>query len=424
MPALGMAQETGKILRWLKAEGEMLNAGEPVMEIETDKAVLEIEAPASGKLANVSAREGEDVPVGQAVALILAEGEAAPVRATMAALAAKPRPVSPAASSGAAAVVVSPLAAKIAAENNVDLSKVEAKGARVEKEDVLRQLQMRDVPQQGGRILALPKARRLAAERGLDLADLVGSGPSGAIIADDLMASAVASPADRSSTIPMAWRVMAERVTQAWTQVPHFYLMRELRADGLIAWLELVRKTSQTRVTFTDLLVKLVADALGEHPNVNATWHEGSIVRLEDINIGLAVAVKEGLVVPVIHRAAELTLEEIAVRRHELAVLAEAGRLPLKDVQGGTFTISNLGMFGIDTFNAVLNAPQAAILAVGRIADRVVALDGQAQVRPTLFVSLTCDHRVVDGARGAQFLQTLAEWVENPPPLKGGSKGR
>ncbi|OGO67157.1 MAG: hypothetical protein A2Z37_16600 [Chloroflexi bacterium RBG_19FT_COMBO_62_14] len=254
----------------------------------------------------------------------------------------------------------------------------------------------------------------MAAERGLDLAPLSGSGPSGAIVAGDLADIPTGS---ESSTLSNTWRLMAERVTQSWTQVPHFYLLRELNAEGLIAWLEAVRRTAQTKVTFTDLLIKLVARALAVHPNVNATWQNGSIVRLAEINLGLAMAVEDGLVVPVIHRADGLELEEIAWRRHELVARAGAGRLQLTDIQGGTFTISNLGMYGVDAFNAILNAPQAAILAVGRIADRVVALGGQAQVRPTLFVSLSCDHRVVDGARGAQFLQTLGELIESPPPL-------
>jgi len=412
MPALGMAQETGKILRWLKAEGDVLRAGEPVMEIETDKAVLEIEAPASGTLANVNAPEGAEVPVGQAVALILAEGETAPER----------RVSSPARESGRGAAVshavqamsASPLAIKIAAENKLDLTKVKPRGSRIEKEDVLRFLQTGGTARTAGRILASPKARRMAAERGLDLAPLSGSGPSGAIVAGDLADIPTGS---ESSTLSNTWRLMAERVTQSWTQVPHFYLLRELNAEGLIAWLEAVRRTAQTKVTFTDLLIKLVARALAVHPNVNATWQNGSIVRLAEINLGLAMAVEDGLVVPVIHRADGLELEEIAWRRHELVARAGAGRLQLTDIQGGTFTISNLGMYGVDAFNAILNAPQAAILAVGRIADRVVALGGQAQVRPTLFVSLSCDHRVVDGARGAQFLQTLGELIESPPPL-------
>ena len=415
MPALGMAQETGKILRWLKAEGDVLRAGEPVMEIETDKAVLEIEAPASGRLANVIAGEGEDVPVGQAVALILAEGETAPepVRTAVSTHGAEARRAEPLAAGPTLAA--SPLAAKIAAENNIDLSKIAPKGKRVEKEDVLRFMQAEIPAQAEGRILASPKARRLATERGLDLAAMAGSGPSGAIIAEDLKRGSGGAPATPASTMSSTWRVMAERVTQAWTQVPHFYLMRELRAEGLIAWLETVRETAKTKVTFTDLLVKLVADALTLHPNVNATWREGSIIPQADINIGLAMAVEDGLVVPVLHRATELTLEEIAARRQVLFEQANAGRLPLKDVQGGTFTISNLGMYGIDAFNAVLNAPQAAILAVGRIADRVIAEEGAPQVRPTMFISLTCDHRVVDGARGAQFLKSLAEGIESPP---------
>ena len=412
MPALGMAQETGKILHWLKAEGDVLRAGEPVMEIETDKAVLEIEAPASGTLANVSAPEGAEVPVGQAVALILAEGETAPER----------RVSLPARESGRGAAVphavpalaASPLAIKIAAENKLDLTRVKTRGSRIEKEDVLRFLQTAGAARTAGRILASPKARRMAAERGLDLAALSGSGPSGAIVAGDLADTRTGS---ESSTLSNTWRLMAERVTQSWTQVPHFYLLRELKAEGLIAWLEAVRRTAQPKVTITDLLIKLVARALAVHPNVNATWQDGSIVRLAEINLGLAMAVDDGLVVPVIHRADGLELEEIASRRHELVERAGAGRLQLTDIQGGTFTISNLGMYGVDAFNAILNAPQAAILAVGRIADRVVALGGEAQVRPTLFVSLTCDHRVVDGARGARFLQTLGELIESPPGL-------
>jgi pyruvate dehydrogenase E2 component (dihydrolipoamide acetyltransferase) len=417
MPALGMAQETGKILRWLKAEGEMLRAGEPVMEIETDKAVLEIEAPASGRLAAVRAGEGEDVPVGQAVALILAEGEVAPEQTPLASPAPKPR--SSTAPAAETTRVASPLAAKIAAENNIDLARVKPRGVRIEKEDVLRSIQA-DRP--SGRVLASPKARRLAAERGLDLAGVVGSGPTGAVLVEDL--AQMAGRTQPAAMMSTTWRVMAERVTQSWTQVPHFYLMRELRAGGLIRWLADVRKTAQTKVTFTDLLVKLVAESLVAHPNVNATWRDGVIVAQSEVNIGLAMAVEDGLVVPVINDAPSLDLEEIAARRQALWALANAGRLPLKDVQGGTFTISNLGMYGIDAFNAVLNAPQAAILAVGRIADRVVAEDGMAQVHPTLFVSLTCDHRVVDGARGAQFLQTLAEAVEAPPAMKGGKDGR
>jgi pyruvate dehydrogenase E2 component (dihydrolipoamide acetyltransferase) len=413
MPALGMAQETGKILRWLKAEGEMLRAGEPLMEIETDKAVLEIEAPVSGRLADVRAREGDDVPVGETVALILAEGEAA--RPPKAAALDKSVVRSSPKSAPSPARAASPLAAKIAAEKKIDLSLIRARGARIEKEDVLRYLEAAGSARPGGRVLASPKARRLAAERGLDLAAIAGSGPAGAVVAEDLsrVAAMRPTPASMSNT----WRVMAERVTQSWTQVPHFYLLRELRADGLMVRLDRARRAAKVRVTITDLLVELVASALVAHPNVNATWHEGSLVRQREINIGLAMAVEEGLVVPVIHRAAELDLEQIATRRLALAASAAAGRLALKDVQGGTFTISNLGMYGIDAFNAILNSPQAAILAVGRIADRVVAEDGQPCVRPTMFVSLTCDHRVVDGARGAQFLQTLAEEIETPPSM-------
>jgi pyruvate dehydrogenase E2 component (dihydrolipoamide acetyltransferase) len=212
------------------------------------------------------------------------------------------------------------------------------------------------------------------------------------------------------------WRVMAERVTQAWTTIPHFYLLREVNAARLIAWREEAQKRAHN-LTYTDLLVKLTAAALRAHPRVNASWKDGGIALNPDINIGLAVAVDDGLIVPVIHRADQLGLSELAARRAELVAKAQAGKLPLADLSGGTFTLSNLGMYGVDAFNAIVNPPQAAILAVSRIADRVAPVNGQPAVQPMMTLSLSCDHRVVDGARGAQFLQTLAEQIEEPMRL-------
>jgi len=418
MPALGMAQETGKILRWLKAEGEMLRAGEPVMEIETDKAVVEIEAPASGILSHVMAGEGDEVPVGQPVALILAEGETAPEPAPVSAAPTASRKTAPV---GKGSVAASPVAARIAAKHHLDLTRIKPKGGRIEKDDVLALLDSAGAAVPGERVRASPKARRLAAQRGVDLAALAGSGPAGAVLTADLPGMATVSEEGIPTREAMSntWRLMAERVTQAWTQVPHFYLLRELRADGLMDWLDEVRQGAQVKVTFTDLLVHLVAESLKVHPNVNSAWQGGSIVRQAEINIGLAMAVANGLVVPVVHRADTLGLEEIADRRTQLIERANAGRLHLDDIQGGSFTISNLGMYGVDAFNAILNASQAAILAVGKIADRVVAVGGKPEVHPTVFLSLTCDHRLVDGARGAQFLQTVAERIERPPTLAG-----
>jgi pyruvate dehydrogenase E2 component (dihydrolipoamide acetyltransferase) len=211
-----------------------------------------------------------------------------------------------------------------------------------------------------------------------------------------------------------AWRVMAERMAQSWSSAPHFFLMREVDASRLIAWREQAQRRAQAKLTYSDLLVKLVAAALHTHPRLNAAWQAGAIVENAAINIGLAVAVEDGLLVPVIPRADVLGLGEIAARRQEIVARAQSGKLRPDDMQGGTFTISNLGMYGVDSFNAILNPPQAAILAVGRIVDRVVPVAGQPAVRPMLMLSLSCDHRVVDGARGARFLETLAELIEEP----------
>ena len=433
MPALGMAQETGTLLQWLKSPGDAVTKGEPLMEVETDKANVEVEAPASGILSNVSAQPGDVIPVGQTIALIVAQGEtvAKPDRASA------PKPIA-----------ATPIAARVAAEHNVDLGQIKPKGDRIQKDDVLAFLETRtpNPSSDNGRrergrggnakveVRASPKARRLAQERGLDLKTIAGSGPEGAVLAADVSTTALPAPVEsptgvlRKGTegegetlgVSRIWRVMVERISQAWTTIPHFYLLREVSAARLIAWRDeaqqraAAQKRTTEKITYTDLLVKLVATALHQHPRLNASWQKDAIVLNADINIGLAVAVDEGLIVPVIHRADQLGLNQLAAKRAELVAKAQANKLPLEDLSGGTFTISNLGMYGVDAFNAIVNPPQAAILAISRIADRVVALNGQPVVQPMLTLSLACDHRVIDGARGAQFLQALAELIEDP----------
>ena len=338
--------------------------------------------------------------------------------------------------SSGAAVKASPLARKIAEQHGVDLAQVKASGGTIQKADVLAYVESRKAaPAANGAaarlVLASPKARRLAAERGLDISALSGSGPGGAVLAADVAAAArpaVQVPAAPRVEVPAAavaraegvsniWRVMAERMTQSWTTAPHFYLVREVNVSRLATWRERASKQTSARITYTDLLVKLVAAALARHPAVNASWKDGAIVRHAEVNIGLAVAIDDGLIVPVIHRADTLGLAEIATRREDLVTRAQAGKLRPADIQGGVFTISNLGMYGVDAFNAIVNPPQAAILAVGRIADRVVAVNGQPAVQPTMVLTLSCDHRALDGARAAQFLGTLADLVEEPLAL-------
>ena len=440
MPALGMAQEKGRLIRWLVEPGATVNKGDPLMEVETDKTTVEIEAPASGILANITAAAGDEIPVTQVIAAILDAGESA--KGTAAA------PQLPPAASAVSIPAASPLAAKMAAEHGVDLRLVVPQGPRVEKADVLAYLAAHAkaaTPAASQRVLASPKARRLAAEEGLTLTAIRGTGPEGAVQVADVLA-AVTQPAAVSlapvaaspvsppepapepapaatETVSTLWRVMAERMTQCWTTVPHFYLLREVNAEGLIAWRNKLlqrspeRSSCQAKITFTDLLTKVVAGALAKHPRLNASWRDGVIALNNEINVGLAVAVEGGLVVPVIHHADRLGVGEIARQRQELMARAQAGKLRLEDLADGTFTISNLGMYGVDAFNAIVNPPQAAILAVGRIADRVVAVNGQPAVRPTLMLSLSCDHRVLDGARGAAFLDTLAGLIEEPLAL-------
>ena len=415
MPALELAQETGKVVRWLKSPGDTVTKGEPLLEIETDKVTTEIEAAASGILRDVTAREGDVVPVGQTIALIVAPGDAG-----AAALPSPPRAAGAAAvPSSAAAVKVSPLARRIAEQHGVDLAQLKAASGTIQKADVLTYLESQKAPPAvdgaSARLTAAsPKARRLAAERSVDIRALRGSGPGGAILAADVPSAPSARPAEGVGTI---WRIMAERMTASWTTAPHFYLFREVTVGRLVSWREQAGRQTGARITYTDLLVKLVATALSQYPAVNASWKGGAIARHADINVGLAVAIEDGLVVPVIHRADTLSLADIAARREDVVSRAQAGKLRPADIQGGGFTISNLGMYGVDAFNAIVNPPQAAILAVGRIADRVVAVNGEPAVQPTMMLTLSCDHRALDGARGAQFLGALADLIEEPLAL-------
>jgi pyruvate dehydrogenase E2 component (dihydrolipoamide acetyltransferase) len=440
MPALELAQESGKVLRWLKSPGDTVQKGEPIVEIETDKVTVEIEAPASGVLRDVTAQQGDVVPVGRTIATIVAAGEVgggavvSPAVMPAASAAATGAVPSPPVGVGALAgtVKASPLARKLAEQHGVDLARVRTASGRIEKADILAYVESQKVSssaRDGGAArlpAASPKARRLASERGLDLGALRGSGPGGAVLAVDvptMAAPAVAAPAvprPRPAEAPgvgTIWRIMAERMTTSWTTAPHFYLVREVNVGRLVSWLDRARKQTGAHVTYTDLLVKLVAAALSQHPRVNASWKDGTIVQHADINIGLAVAVDDGLVVPVLHRADTLRLAEIVARREDVVGRAQAGKLRPADIQGGVFTISNLGMYGVDAFNAIVNPPQAAILAVGRIADRVVALNGQPAVLPTMVLTLSCDHRALDGARAAQFLGALADLIEEPLAL-------
>ncbi|MGA8429750.1 MAG: dihydrolipoamide acetyltransferase family protein [Candidatus Sulfotelmatobacter sp.] len=396
MPALEMAQETGKLIAWRKQEGDRVSKGEPLLEIETDKAVMEIEAQADGILAGVKASPGQEIPVGQIIAWIVSPGEsvpaedAAPTLAPTARLA--PARVEAPATPPAAAFAAGAPAAKIS-----------------------------------------PKARRLAKELGVEIAAIRGSGPSGEILASDVQAAASASPPakptakeaenDRGSleTPSSIGRLMAERTTQSWTTVPHFFVSRDVDATALNQFRERVVSEIESehgvRVTHTDLLVALVARTLLKHPPLNASWTAEGIRIHKQVNIGVAIAVNDGVVAAVISNAQSASLAEIARQRHDVAERARAGKLRPADIADATFTISNLGMYKVDAFSAIITPPQAAILAVGAITDRVVAVEGKAEVRPMMTLTLSADHRVVDGARVAMFVADLVEAIRSPGML-------
>jgi pyruvate dehydrogenase E2 component (dihydrolipoamide acetyltransferase) len=382
MPMLGMAQESGKVLRWLKEEGESVRKGEPLLEVETDKVTVEIEAPADGTLAAVRVPNGADVPVGEVIACVLSQGEVAPT------------------------VRIEAIAERETA--------VHVGSPNLE--------QVTTAPTRRRRRLASPKARRLAHERGIDLDSLGGSGPNGAIVAADVERShdtathlLPTTPLKHEQPVAVSnvWRIMAERTQRSWQEVPHFFLHRNVDATGLQRW----REASQYPLSMTDLLIRVCAESLRRHPRINASWRDGTIVPSPAVNVAIAVATDAGLVVPVVHDADQLTLPDIAARRAAIVEAAREGRLRPDDVTGGTFTISNLGMFGVDAFEAIVNAPQAAILAVGRITKRPWIVEDLVVARPVMTLSVSFDHRVVDGARGAEFLDTLASLIEEPVGL-------
>jgi pyruvate dehydrogenase E2 component (dihydrolipoamide acetyltransferase) len=409
MPALEMAQETGKVVSWLKKEGETVVKGEMLLEIETDKAVVEIEALGDGILSAITAREGDVVPVGQTIAWLLAAGESVPAAEQ------KPAQTGRRMDTDSRSVRLPPPHEASADRHSL--------GGGGQADDPVRL----KPDATGGSLKLSPKARRLAAEHGVDPASVRGTGPGGEILADDILAAAKSSGTSGTSgtpgTLSTVARLMAERTTQSWTTVPHFFVVRDVDATKLVSLREKlapgVQQSHGVKLTQTDLLVALVARVLRTHASMNASWTGNGIRTNSDINVGLAIATADGVVAPVVQRADGARLGDIATRRHDLAERARAGRLQAADLNGGTFTISNLGMLGVDAFTAIIVAPQAAILAVGAIADRVVAANGQVVIRPMVTLTLSSDHRVVDGARAAQFMKDLTDALQDPEPHLG-----
>jgi pyruvate dehydrogenase E2 component (dihydrolipoamide acetyltransferase) len=405
LPRLGQGMEAGTITKWLKSEGDTVAKGEPLFEIDTDKVTQEVEADYAGVLLKIELASGE-APVGQTIAWIGKEGEevqdtGAPASAEKPAEAHARDPEREKGSEAAAA----------AAEKGSDTNPVSDTAG--------------DSSANGGRVKASPLARRIARERGIDLHALQGTGPDGRIVAEDVergqaattpQAAPASAPSGEIESVPLTniRKTIARRLTAAW-QAPVFQLTVSAdmtRANDLVARAR--ELNPDVRVTVTDLLAKVCAQALMRHREVNVQYSEDALLKFPTANVGIAVAAPQGLIVPVIRSVERLALAEVAAARGAVVGRARENKLTTQDLEDGTFTISNLGMFGIEQFVAVINPPQAAILAVGATVDTPVARDGEVVVRPMLTMTLTVDHRAVDGAEGADFLRTVKQFVEEP----------
>jgi pyruvate dehydrogenase E2 component (dihydrolipoamide acetyltransferase) len=431
LPRLGQGMEAGTIVRWLKSEGEKVAKGEPLYELDTDKVTQEVEAEADGVLLKILVPEGE-TDVGTTVAVIGAEGEEVSVEA----------PPEPAPATEPAVQAEAPPSA--ASQQEAKGEEAEAPSDKVSQGDSAATAVAEapaeapaDAPAEApgpgdaapsGRAKASPLARRIARERGIELSTVTGTGPDGRIVAEDVERAA-AAPRTAPAAAPLASagevevvqltsvrRTIARRLTEAW-EAPVFQLTVTADASELVAtrehMLALVDEGG-VKPTVNDVLTRLVASALMRHRAVNANFVEGEIHRFPSANVGIAVATPNGLIVPVVRDADRRSVQEIATARADLVGRARDGKLRLQDLEGGTFTISNLGMYGVDQFIAVLNPPQVAILAVGAIADRPVVIEGELEIAPTMTMTLTCDHRAIDGSEGAEFLRTVKTFVETP----------
>ena len=416
MPRMSDTMEEGKILKWLKKVGDRIEVGDIIAEVETDKADMEMEALDDGFLTEIRAQEGESVPVGAVIALL---GEEAEVGVA-------PTPPARAVSSSAP----TPPAEKRA---NAKAGPPAAKKVRKIREAAPKKPPAR---KKGERILASPIVRKIAAERGIELAKVQGSGPGGRIIKQDLegaeavpvAAELKSSPASPPVATTPTGKVepfsrmrttIAKRMADSMRDAPHFYVTTEIDMSEAVRLRTSLKLSDRVRadVTYTHLLVKAVAVALGRHPRLNASFTGDGRELKDEVNIGIAVALDDGLLVPVLHDCQALSLLDIAAQANALVERARTGKPTTQDLSGGTFTISNLGMYPVEHFTAVINPPQAAILATSAIKERPAVRDGQVVISRTMMVTLSCDHRVLDGATGAQFLQELKNLLENPVGL-------
>jgi len=413
LPRLGQGMESGTIVRWLKTEGDAVSKGEPLYELDTDKVTQEVEAESDGVLLKIVVADGE-VDVGTTVGIIGAQDE--DVSAVLA--------DAQGGNGGPAAAAEAPPEGAPTAEPAAEAPGAAADDSAAEPAPAPAP-EAQPVRAEGEPVKASPLARRIARERGVDLAQVVGTGPEGRVIAEDVEKAALrpaaapalgAEPEFEVVELTSTRKTIARRLTEAW-QAPVFQLTVSADASELVAirerMVELLRE-GETKPTVSDVLTRVVASALMRHRAVNANFVDGKLHRFSAANVGLAVAAPSGLVVPVIREADRKSVQQIAADRADVVSRARVGKLQLADLEGGTFTISNLGMYGIEQFVAVLNPPQVAILAIGSIEDRVVVRGGEFAAVPTLTMTLTCDHRAIDGSEGAEFLRDVKAFVENP----------
>ena len=415
MPKLSDTMEEGKILKWLKHVGDAIAAGEVIAEVETDKADMELEAAESGVLSAIQVPEGESAPVGAVIAVVDGNGRGQ----------AAEKPTAPV--SGGRKAATAPSAAEGADREDTDEAPPEPKPAAKKAASSPRPPAER--PRDAPKVSAA--ARALAAERGIDLAGIMGTGPDGRIVSEDVEAASAKTGAEpparrapRDREAPVAERhelskmrqSIARRMSEAFREIPHFSVTAAIDMSEAVRLKAALEKDGgfDAPVTYTHMVLKATARALGRHPRLNASYRDGALEVHAEVNLGMAVSVEDGLIVPVLRRADELSLAEIAVEARRLVAQAKQGRFASADLSGGTFTVSNMGMLDLESFTAVINPPQAAILAVGSIKPRAVVRDGAVVAAHTMFVTVSCDHRIIDGVMAGRFLEELKTLLENP----------
>jgi pyruvate dehydrogenase E2 component (dihydrolipoamide acetyltransferase) len=423
LPQFGMGMTDGTIIKWHKAEGEFVQKGEMLCDIEAAKTTVEYDSPVSGILTRILVAVDENVPVNTPIAVFDVAGTA-PTDA-----AATAGPPSAAAADPAPAVKATPLARRVAEQEGVDLATVQGSGprGRIRRDDVdACRPAVAPTPPVTPQIVAVqiePRARRVANTHGIDLAAVSGSGPNGRIVEEDVLAFAAAK--DQPQLVveatgiteikhSMMRKTIARRLTESKQSVPHFYVKASCRIDALLAVRASINRAGQEKVSVNDLVIRAIAIALCEVPAANVVWSDKAMLQYDHVDISVAVATPRGLVTPVVRAVDTKTIRQIAAEVKDLAARGREGKLKPEEYQGGTTSISNLGMYGVEEFSAIINPPQSTIFAVGAGLEQVVAIDGKPAVATMMTVTISVDHRAVDGAVAAQLLSAFKAIIEDP----------